>query len=250
MRALIMASASLETVMVPSSTCATNSLTRFLPRSRPAGSLAMRPSSTIWSNRLCSTVSSAAGWLSPAFCASLMRSLRNAEFGAQFRHLVLVGDGLAQRFFQFVVALHAAAQVRETVSQLQQFPQRFDLASDILRSEIVQALEVQVDLQAARVGIFAQFVVHGKRQVRFHTFQHRIEVVRVDFDEFAIFQTGKRVHGLAGEITQNAHDERQFLDFDGVADFHVVSNLDAWRANAVDFVLRTLSCHAWLTSAG
>src|SRR5208283_1036053 len=112
MRAVIMASASLNTVMAPSKTCATNSFTRFLPRSLAAGSRARRPSSTIWSRNPRSTVCSEAALCAAACWASplLIGTLLHAHLRPQFGQLVFVGNGLAQQFFQLIVALHVAAQ--------------------------------------------------------------------------------------------------------------------------------------------
>src|SRR6266481_2928679 len=125
MRALIMASASFDTVMVPSSTCATKSLIRFFPRSLAAGSRASRPSCTIWSSRLPSTVSPAAGCPTVAFCGSLIAALLQTQLRPELGQFVLVGDGVAQHLFQFVVALHAAAQVGKPIPEFQQLAQRF-----------------------------------------------------------------------------------------------------------------------------
>src|SRR5574340_1691159 len=171
MRELIIASASLDTVMAPSSTWATNSLTRFLPRSLAAGSRAMRPSSTIWASRLAARTSSAALGAAACRCWSLIGApLVQAEFRAQLIQLARIAHGFAQEFLQLVVALQAAAQVAQALAQVQQFLQGFHLACDLVRREIVHALESQVDFQVAGVRVFAQFVFHGERKVRFHTF--------------------------------------------------------------------------------
>src|SRR5579872_5548839 len=111
MRALIIASASLDTVMAPSSTWVTNSFTRFLPRSRADGSRAKRPSSTIWSSRLCSAVCEVAPWAAAAFWTSLIGPSVQTQFGAQPGEFVLIADGVTQQLFQLVVALHAAAEI-------------------------------------------------------------------------------------------------------------------------------------------
>ena len=79
--------------------------------------------------------------------------------------------------------------------------------------------------------------------MRLHAFQHGVEVVGIDLDELAVLQLGKRLLGLAGEVAQDAHDEGQFLDFDGAADFDVVGDLHAGRTHAVEFMLRALFCH-------
>src|SRR5450432_815024 len=104
MRALIIISASLATVMEPSSTCATNSLTRFLPRSLDALSLPNRPCSTIWSSRLVDWASTTAA--EPCALATA------SAIGASIAHLALqlvqllgVAHRLQQQLFQLVVAL-------------------------------------------------------------------------------------------------------------------------------------------------
>jgi hypothetical protein len=48
---------------------------------------------------------------------------------------------------------------------------------------------------------------------------------------------------LAGEIAQDTHDERQFLDLNGVANFHVVRYLNSRRTYTIEFVLRAIFCH-------
>jgi hypothetical protein len=50
-----------------------------------------------------------------------------------------------------------------------------------------------------------------------------------------------RLCGLARQVGHDADDEGQLLHDDGVADFHVVSDLDAWGSDAVEFVL----CAFW-----
>src|SRR5450759_550444 len=122
-RAVIITSASLDTVIAPSSTCVTNSFTRSLPLSRAEGSRASLPSSTIWSSRLCSTVCST-GCAEAAFWTSLIGSLLGPQLALEARQLILIGHRLAQHLFQFVVTLHAAAQIRKPVPQFQQLAQR------------------------------------------------------------------------------------------------------------------------------
>src|SRR5580698_6548839 len=133
MRALIMASASFDTVMAPSRTCVTNSFTRFLPRSLDAGSRAMRPSCTVWSRRLTSSVVSAPCDAAAAFCKSLMAGLLGFHLGLQLGQLVLVGNGFAEHLFEFVITLHRAAKVGKAIAQLEQLAQRANLARHVLR---------------------------------------------------------------------------------------------------------------------
>jgi hypothetical protein len=67
-------------------------------------------------------------------CAILSASLRRLE-----------------DLLQLVVALQAAAQVRQLLPQLEQLAQRIDLLRDPVRREVVQALELQIDPDLARV---------------------------------------------------------------------------------------------------
>src|SRR5664279_708669 len=121
MRAVIMISASLDTVIAPSSTWLTNSFTRSLPRSRAAGSRASRPSSTILSSRLVSNVCST-GCAVASFLPLLIGPLL-AQLALEARQFVLVRHGFAEQLFQLVVALHAAAQIGKPVAQFQQLSQ-------------------------------------------------------------------------------------------------------------------------------
>src|SRR5437867_7240945 len=145
MRALIMASASLETVMVPSNTCETNSLTRFLPRSLAAGSRAMRPSSTIWSSRLRSAVSPPDGAAADCCFSAIGFLLTALDFRLQLCQLVRIGHGVTQQLLQLVVALHAAAQVGKPLPQIQQLLQRFHLTRHLIGRKVIQVLEAQID---------------------------------------------------------------------------------------------------------
>src|SRR5687767_13154701 len=210
MRALIIISASLATVIEPSSTCATNSFTRFLPRSLADGSGAMRPSSTIVSSKLRSVTCSAACAAACCFESAIGASLRGsaAHLTLQFLELFRAAHRIQQRLFQLVVALQAAAQIREPGAQIEQLAERLHLPRHVLRLEIVHALELQIDFQIWRVWIFAQLVLDIEAQMRLHAFEHRIEIIRGDFHELAIFQLRQRLFRLPSEVAQYSHDER------------------------------------------
>jgi hypothetical protein len=79
--------------------------------------------------------------------------------------------------------------------------------------------------------------------VRLHVFDHGVEVVRCYFHKLAILQFRQRFCRLAGEVSQYTHDERQFFNFDGVANFHVVRNLYPRWPHSIEFVLRAVFCH-------
>src|SRR5271165_943894 len=119
MRWLIIVSASLVTVMEPSSTCATNSLTRSLPRALALSSLPIRPSSTIWSSSpFSSTCSTACGAAADFFASAIGTSRGLVHFLLQLVEFGLVADGAEQRFFQLVVPLQVGAEVAQLRAQI------------------------------------------------------------------------------------------------------------------------------------
>ena len=65
---------------------------------------------------------------------------------------------------------------------------------------------------------------------------------------FRSLSFGKWLFWVAGEVSEDAYDEGQFFDFDCATHLNVVSNLNSRRAHAIQFVLRTLSCHVVLPS--
>src|SRR5277367_5285223 len=110
MRALIIISASFAIVMEPSSTWATNSFTRSLPRSFEAASTPNRPCSTIWSRRLDSWVSTAAAAACEFATASAIgASFFGADLALQLIQLFRIAHRFEQQLFQLVVALKRAA---------------------------------------------------------------------------------------------------------------------------------------------
>src|SRR5579863_5596289 len=109
MRALIIISASLAIVIEPSRTWATNSFTRFLPRSLASPN---RPCSTIWSSRLASWVSTAPAAAAVFATASGIGTSLAADLALQLVQLLRVAYRFQQQFFQLVVALQRAAQIR------------------------------------------------------------------------------------------------------------------------------------------
>src|SRR5436305_9803764 len=168
MRALIIASASRDRVIDPSSTCVTNSLTRSFPRSREAGSRASLPCSTIWSSRPASLVVSVAGAAAVACCGSLIGTGLLLDLRLQLFAFVGVSDGIHQKFLQFVVALERSSQIRQLRAEIQKLAKRLHLPRHVLRREVVHALEMQVHLQLRSIGFLAQLVLHAERKVRLH----------------------------------------------------------------------------------
>src|ERR1700730_611282 len=160
MRWLIIVSASLVTVMEPSSTWLTNSFTRSLPRSLAPSSLPIRPSSTIWSRSpFSSTCSTACGDAAAFFFASAIGTSRGlVHFLLQLVEFGLIADGAEQRFLQLVVTLQAGAEVAELGAQIHQLGQGLDLLGDVFRLEVVHILEMQVGFELRSVGGFSQLV--------------------------------------------------------------------------------------------
>src|SRR5689334_11277734 len=120
-------------VIAPSSTCATNSFTRSLPRSRCAASPPSRPRSTILSSSDVSVVAAAA--VAAESCGSgiriTVRLQTQSEFVLQTVVLLLVSDGFQQQLVPLVVSLPISFQIRQPRSQFEQFANRFHLARDL-----------------------------------------------------------------------------------------------------------------------
>src|ERR1700685_2112776 len=136
MRALIIISASFATVMEPSRTWATNSFTRFLPRSFALASWPKRPDSTIWSsNPTCSfsmVVVEAACFLASAIGPSSF----GLDLALQLVELLGVADRIQQNFFELVVALQLPAQICQPRAQVEQLFQGLDLLGHVARLEV------------------------------------------------------------------------------------------------------------------
>src|SRR5579863_1378666 len=158
MRALIIISASLATVMEPSRTWATNSFTRFLPRSLALASCPNRPDSTIWSsNPTCSfsiVVVEAACFLASAIGPSSF----GLNLALQLVELLGVANCIQQHFLQLVVALQLSAQIRQPGSKIKQFLERLDLLGYVAWLEVIHLLELQIDLELRRIRIVTQLV--------------------------------------------------------------------------------------------
>src|SRR5580700_4728921 len=79
--------------------------------------------------------------------------------------------------------------------------------------------------------------------MRLHPFEHAVKIVRIDLNKFTILECSERRLGLSGQISEHTHDERQFFQFDRIANFNVVGDVYARRADAIQFMLRTFSSH-------
>ena len=83
-------------------------------------------------------------------CGSAIGFPSRSHLALQLVQLFVVADGVEQQFLELVVALQAAAQIGETGAEVQQFLQRLHLPGDVLRLEVVHALEMQVHFQIRR----------------------------------------------------------------------------------------------------
>src|SRR5579864_2763891 len=180
-RAVIIWSASRPRVIDPSSTCATNSLIRLLPRSRALGS-PNRPCSTIWSRILDSATWSTTAAPPATFCVSGI-GFSLPDFGLKFVELIGLAYRVQQRVIQLLIGLQRAFQVIESCAQIQQFFQWLHLSRHLLGLEVLEALEPQIHFDLAGIGIFAQFVFDREGEMRLHAFQDGIEVVGRHLDK-------------------------------------------------------------------
>src|ERR1039458_6595005 len=188
MRALIMASASLETVMAPCSTCSANSLTRSRVRSR-----LRRVCSTIRSHitgSAFSTVCPAGAPVSPCrgslMGPTFLRLRGLCRFGGvrhQSLQLVCIAGRFQEQLVELVVSLQTALEIRQFLPQLQKFPHRHHLPRDFIGLKILQALEMEIDLQLSGLRVVSKLVVHGKGKVGLHACQDAVEIIGVDLDE-------------------------------------------------------------------
>src|SRR5207244_656417 len=70
--------------------------------------------------------------------------------------------------------------------------------------------------------------------------EHVVEVVAVDGDDLAVLEGLEGLLRLAGQVGQDADDERQLDLLHGAVGFHVVGDLHAGPPDAVQFVLQAL----------
>src|ERR1043165_5674982 len=137
MRELIIISASRAMVIEPSMNCEMNSLIRLRPRSLEAGSTPKRPCSTIWSSRpfspansvVCAVVASVLDCVSAMLC-SLDLTLQLVQFYG-------IPDRIEQQLFELVVALQTAAQICQTLAEVQKLFEGLDLPGHVFGVEIV-----------------------------------------------------------------------------------------------------------------
>src|SRR5690606_12312330 len=112
---------------------------------------------------------------------------------------------------ELVVPLEAATQIGELPTQVEELAQRLHVLGYALGSEVVQALETQIDADLSSIGFVGEKVVDGEGEVGLHALEYCVEVVGCDFDELAVLELGEWLLGLAGEVAEDAHHEGKFL---------------------------------------
>src|SRR5918999_2430725 len=246
MRALIIASVSAAMVTVPLSTSLTKLRTRSLPRSRAAGSRPRRPCSTMRSRSPSSADSVTPpcdwDWVS---LSDIGRS--RGDLRPQLSHGVCIVDCLLQDLFELVVPLQATAEVGELRAQLEQLTQWLHLLSHLVRREVLEALELQLDGDLRPVRV--ELVLGRELQPRLGALEDGIEVVRVHLDELALLEAGQRLRRVTAQIGQDAHEEGELLHLDRAARFHLVGDTHARRPDALELLLGSL-CHHPLRIVG
>src|SRR2546423_1284046 len=224
MRALIMASVSADTFISLVTTCSTSASTHCLAVSRSSSVGARRPSLRILSSKLPSSMAAtvAKGFAASAMLVPLSRSrvrLWHTYFGAELIQLLIVIQNLLQHFFELVVSIKAATEIRELSAQLNQLSQRLNLLHHILRLKILHGRETKFD---ANLGIVVgELVIDLEGETRFHLGEDLVEVITVDLDKLAVFDCEQRFIGLSRKVSENADNKWQLFLFNGAARFYV-----------------------------
>src|SRR5215472_4526094 len=245
----MVASASRERVISPATTWAINSLTISFPRSRTLGSRPSLPSSTILSSKLPSAALAGAGCAAAAVLSdsvigsSLILVLSLTYFFLQAVQILCTPGGFHQQLVQLVVALQSTPQIAQLGPQIEQFLERFYLLSNLRWIKVVQALKIQVNFELAGIGVFAEFIVNSKGQVRFETLQYTVKVIRRDFHKPAVLQPRERFSRLTAQVGHHTHDKWEFLRFDRVPNLYVVSDMNAGRTDTFQLLMHTFFGH-------
>ena len=124
------------------------------------------------------------------------------------------------------------------LARLEKALERRDLIDDAARLEILDRFELEVDDHFRTV--FRQRVLDAELQARGHAANDLIEVVAVDLDELAVLQRRQRLGRIAGEITHDADDERQLLDFDRALGLDIIGDVDPRFADLLQLVVHAI----------
>src|SRR5258707_10074142 len=156
MRALIVVSRSFEIF----SPCITSSTSVEICRrdSSRCSSLRDRVWPMTWSRRLASWLAASADWdLAPfaslAIAPVLLATVGGPDLAADLLQHVGVADDLLQLVGQLVVAVHLGQQGLELQASLQQLAEGLDLPDDLLRLEVLERVELELD---ANLGVVVE----------------------------------------------------------------------------------------------
>jgi hypothetical protein len=154
-----------------------------------------------------------------------------------------------QGFFQFVVALEAAAQVGKAGAQVEQFLERLDLRATFSGSKSSMLLKCRSTFRLGASDSSLSLFSTEKFRCGFMPSSTVSKLSGLISTNLRVFQFRKRLFRLPGEIAEDSNHEGQFFQFDSAAHFDVVGNLDAGRTDAVKLMLCTVDLHAARSSA-
>src|SRR5713226_8854952 len=182
------------------------------------------------------------GWTCASAFGSTIALLLILRFRRRRQRLQDSGilEDLAHQFFGAGLAVHVRQQVRQLRACFEQLVERAGLSRDRGGREIVEALERDVDAQIALPG---ERVRNLESDPRVHGLEAIVEVVDVDLQELAVRNLCQRFRRIAGEIRHDPHHEGQLDLLLGPVELHVVLDLHAWRAVALDELLTTCFGH-------
>src|SRR5882672_1367786 len=166
--------------------------------------------------------------------AALLQRLHQLRIRQQFAQLTLRGG----------LAVHIALEIRQLRSCFEKPCDCRNLLCNGGRFEIRHFVEAELDAYFLS-GVLAEFVSYPEVDARLDGGHSRIQIVHVEFKEFAIDDFGLLLAGrVAGEIGQDAHDEWDLDFFLGIRRIFV-GDVDARRPNPTNEFLTTFLCHAY-----
>src|SRR5690625_646037 len=142
--------------------------------------------------------------------------------------------GIVEKFLELVfggdLAIHVAAQIGERFPRLQQLRHWLDLPCNGSRVEIIHLLEAQIDREL--VPLAPDLVVDRERDSRLDPRHAFVEIVHVEFEEFALrhivlFDTGI----ISRQIGHYPHDKGDLDLLVGIIGV-VICNMHPWHSIA------------------
>src|SRR5882724_12541078 len=165
---------------------------------------------------------------------AVLQRLHQLRIRQQFAQLTLRGG----------LAVHIALEIRQLRSCFEKPCDCGNLLCNGRRLEIRHFVKAELDAQFLS-GILAEFVSYSEVDARLDRGHSRIQVVHVEFKEFAIDDFGLLLTGrVAGEVGHDAHDEWDLDFFLGIRRIFV-GDVDARRPNPTNEFLTTFLCHAY-----